>query len=56
MTLTSYLLGLASDYTVHMILTDYLAGVAYYYTVHHFECYNSLSIPLNAGDVIKPLI
>ena len=41
MTPTSYLEGVAFDYTVHMILTSYLVGVAYNYTVYHFECYNS---------------
>ena len=37
--LISYLMGVASDYTVHMILTSYLVGVAYDHTFYHFECY-----------------
>ena len=39
MTLTSYLVGVVFDYTVHVILTGYLVGVAYDYTVYHFEHY-----------------
>ena len=37
MILTTYLVGVASNYTVHMIFTSYEVGVAYDYTVYHFE-------------------
>ena len=40
MTFVSFLMGLASNYTVHMIFWGSLIGMAYVHTVYYFECYN----------------
>ena len=54
MTLTSYLVGVASDYSVHMILTSYLVGVAYDHTVYHFECYKQFCKKKSLKKKCKP--
>ena len=41
MTFTSYLMGVASDYTVHMIFIGSLVQVSYDHTVYYIEHYNS---------------
>ena len=63
MNLTSYLVDVASDYTVHIILTSYLVGVAYDYTVYlmniiHFEDLRKIGLhwlkrPMQYGTIFK---
>ena len=51
MTLASYLVGVAFDYTVHVILTSYLVGVAYIYTVYHLN----VTTPPSSGKLVLHL-
>ena len=39
MTFASYLMCVASDYTICVIFTGSLGGVAYDHTIYYFECY-----------------
>ena len=42
MTLISNLVGVASNYTVHVILASNPVRVAYDHTIYHFDCYTLL--------------